>query len=246
MRIQLMSDIHFEHHADAGDSFIGSIHPNNVDVLVLAGDVCEMLREDLARATMTALCRKFEHVLWVPGNHEYYSDRSVATTEQRMRDLESTVPSLKLLRTGEVVTIKGQRFLGDTMWFSEDPLVAATKYKIKDARCISNLYPWVHQHNAAFRKFLKKELKEGDIVVTHHLPSRLSIAPRWKTAITNSFFVSEQDDLIMKHSPAFWFHGHTHDPQNYMLGKTQVIANPLGYPYEAVPFNENLVVETLL
>lgn len=29
-----------------------------------------------------------------------------------------------------------------------------------------------------------------------------------------------------------WIHGHSHDRCDYLLGKTRIIANPLGYPNE--------------
>jgi predicted phosphodiesterase len=39
MHIQLLSDLHFEFHADHGQSFVESLDPRGVDVLVLAGDI---------------------------------------------------------------------------------------------------------------------------------------------------------------------------------------------------------------
>jgi predicted phosphodiesterase len=46
--------------------------PTGVDVLVLAGDIT-MARhyEDLA-SVFKPLARKYRHILYVPGNHEYY------------------------------------------------------------------------------------------------------------------------------------------------------------------------------
>jgi len=32
--------------------------------------------------------------------------------------------------------------------------------------------------------------------------------------------------------PKLWIHGHSHDRCDYTLGKTRVVANPLGYPNE--------------
>jgi UDP-2,3-diacylglucosamine pyrophosphatase LpxH len=47
---------------------------------------------------------------------------------------------------------------------------------------------------------------------------------------------------------AIWIHGHTHRPENYRIGNTQVIANPRGYfPHESVAraFNPNAADFTL-
>ena len=32
--------------------------------------------------------------------------------------------------------------------------------------------------------------------------------------------------------PKLWIHGHSHDRCDYSLGKTRVVANPMGYPKE--------------
>jgi Icc-related predicted phosphoesterase len=34
---------------------------------------------------------------------------------------------------------------------------------------------------------------------------------------------------VREHQPKLWFHGHSHDRCDYQLGKTRVVANPLGY-----------------
>ena len=38
-RLLLLSDLHFEFHKDAGESFVASLAPTGIDVLVLAGDI---------------------------------------------------------------------------------------------------------------------------------------------------------------------------------------------------------------
>jgi len=37
---------------------------------------------------------------------------------------------------------------------------------------------------------------------------------------------------MREHQPKLWIHGHGHDRCDYVLGKTRVVANPLGYPNE--------------
>ena len=39
MRIQVISDVHFEFHSDGGWDFVRSLNPEGVDVLVIAGDI---------------------------------------------------------------------------------------------------------------------------------------------------------------------------------------------------------------
>jgi predicted phosphodiesterase len=80
MRIQPLSDLHLEFHADSGRAFIDSLNVSDVEVLVLAGDISTYSRglyEQLA-----GFCDRFAHVIYVTGNHEYYGvDRTLLHTD---------------------------------------------------------------------------------------------------------------------------------------------------------------------
>jgi hypothetical protein len=53
MKLQIMSDLHFEMHADGGAELIREVDPTGVDVLVLAGDIT------MARRSMPGRSRGF-------------------------------------------------------------------------------------------------------------------------------------------------------------------------------------------
>ena len=68
------------------------------------------------------------------------------------------------------------------------------------------------------------------IVVGHHCPSELSVAPQYKGDLLNGAFRSGLDDFIESRPQIkFWFHGHTHHNFNYWIGETRVVCNPRGY-----------------
>jgi len=48
----------------------------------------------------------------------------------------------------------------------------------------------------------------------------------------NAFFVCDMAPHVRDGQPKLWIHGHSHDRCDYLLGKTRVVANPLGYPNE--------------
>jgi len=56
MRLQLLSDLHFEFHRDGGRSFVESLDPSGVDVLVLPA--ISTLRDGIP-AALALLCRRF-------------------------------------------------------------------------------------------------------------------------------------------------------------------------------------------
>lgn len=68
------------------------------------------------------------------------------------------------------------------------------------------------------------------IVVGHHCPSELSVAPQYKGDLLNGAFRSSLDDFIeARPQIKVWIHGHTHVPFSYWIGDTRVYCNPRGY-----------------
>jgi hypothetical protein len=182
----------------------------------------------------------------VPGNHEYYGTNPVDGLKMLAR-LTSDIPNFKVLSSDTSVFIDGHRLVGDTMWFADDYLNVQYKDRMNDFGVIGNFVPWVYQQNQKWMKFLDKELKEGDIVVTHHLPSYRLVAPELRKSNLNRFFVCETEKWILDKKPALWLFGHTHTSCDQMIGATRCVANPLGYPgeYSVQTFNEGLVLGVL-
>ena len=84
------------------------------------------------------------------------------------------------------------------------------------------------------------------VVVTHHLPSWRSVAPRFLRAPSNAAFASDLDALF--DPVTLWIHGHTHHSFDYQAGRTRIVANPRGYllkdgGFENPAFQPGLVVE---
>ena len=67
MKLQIMSDLHFEMHADAGAKLIRELDPTGVDVLVLAGDITMARHYEDLTSVFKPLARKYRHILYVPG-----------------------------------------------------------------------------------------------------------------------------------------------------------------------------------
>ena len=68
------------------------------------------------------------------------------------------------------------------------------------------------------------------MVITHHLPSYMSVATAYKNPRDEQFnylYYSDLDKLVDKAD--YWFHGHTHTSADYVLGNCRVICNPRGY-----------------
>ena len=132
----------------------------------------------------------------------------------------------------DTVVIAGQRFIAGTMWFPPDPMAEPNKRFMHDFSLIQDFEPWVYEQNAAFEKVLATHLEADDVVITHHLPAFESVPARFARSAMNAFFVCDMAPQVREHQPKLWIHGHSHDRCDYLLGKTRVVANPLGYPNE--------------
>jgi predicted phosphodiesterase len=114
------------------------------------------------------------------------------------------------------------------------------------------------------RDWLRRELEFGScgpiVVVTHHGPSRKSIAPRFASDWVTPAFVSDLpaeffDARSMwlagteqRAGPVLWIHGHTHAAFDYRLGGCRIVSNPRGYrmrdgTFENNRFDAGLVVD---
>ena len=230
MKLQIMSDLHLEMHADGGAELIRELDPTGVDVLVLAGDITSARYYEDLENVFKPLARKYRHILYVPGNHEYYKSSPKQVTRNLAR-LMKEIPEVVMPDNGAVL-IDNQRFVGGTMWFRPDPMGELNKRFMHDFALIQDFEPWVYDQNAAFEKALVTKTEPGDVVVTHHMPAPESVPPRFARSTMNAFFVSDMTSHVRDLQPKLWIHGHTHDRCDYVLAETRVVANPLGYPNE--------------
>jgi Icc-related predicted phosphoesterase len=233
MRIQYMSDFHLEFHGDGGSQFLDQLQIVG-DVLVIAGDVFQFssFKRDDRIDIFKRICSHGVPVLYALGNHEHYGS-SIKDVASALGRLERRTVGLSILKTGEPILVSGRRFLGGPMWFRQPmPNQLYARCGMADFHTIREFEPNVYEENRKFIEYMQRDLREGDVVVTHHVPSLNSVASRFKGSQLNPFFVCEMDSLILERKPAAWIHGHTHDAFDYVIGSTRIVCNPLGYPGE--------------
>jgi len=246
MRIHVMSDLHFEQmSASDGEEFFHGVDAlklrDPADLLVLAGDICQVARhEGFWKAQMAQLCSFYKKVLYVPGNHEYY-ESSFEYVDQFIRGLRTNpnLHNLVMLHDGPF-TFNGVRFVGDTMWFPDSPDVLA-KRMMPDFRWIGDescpFEPTVYGRHYDFIVRVAQGLRKNDVVLTHHLPLPGSIDPRYRDSPLNPFFLADMTGWLEEAKlPQLWVHGHTHVSVDYVgsvgNSKMRTYCNPRGYPGE--------------
>jgi len=218
-----MSDIHLEFHLDGGKQFIGLLDATGVDVLVLAGDVGTSKQHETA---LRFLCAKYPHVVLVLGNHDYYR-ATLLQVHQGLQKLCAELPNLHWLHNS-TVEILGQRFIGTPLWFADHPLNEVYAKSLNDFHQIPQFRTWNYQENQRATEFLRDNLRPGDFVVTHHLPTHRS-NKHYQNDPLSRFFVCDLEPLLYQGEAAVWVHGHTHESMRYTFGETLVLCNPFGY-----------------
>lgn len=227
MRVLVFSDIHFNHHADGGDSFLAWVkkEAGAVDAVVVAGDITA---SPYLKCAVEMLAANFLEVIFTLGNHDYYGNipSRVFGIAARIERTFSNVHWLEIDR--KPFTLNGVRFLGGTLWFP-DPGAKAPKQYFPDFKHITEFEPWVYDMHKKTIDWLCDNIKSEDIVVTHHAPSDKSVSPGYENHPMGVFFHSPLDKLIETYAPRIWIHGHMHSRRDYIIGKTRILCNPLGY-----------------
>lgn len=253
MLIQYCSDLHLEF-----EDNLNWLDNNPIErvggILIIAGDLCPFvnLSRNIYKSEVADLCRGFEKVFWIPGNHEYYLfTHHYASTryEQPLKE----VPNLFLV-DNYTETIGRTRLILSTMWSHiHKKNEKAVLYGMNDFRYITvqnteesdeieslTIKDYNYLNKVAVR-FLKEEIKKASkakkareidhiIVATHYVPTKQNYPEIYAGSSLNDAFAMELEDLITKNPIDYWIYGHHHFNQpNFKVGNTQLLTNQLGY-----------------
>ena len=238
MTIQYASDLHLELTPNA--RYVRS-NPLDVtgEVLVLAGDICNLMGATLpCNEFWEWASANYREVLIVPGNHEYFHDYDLLKHgDSWSREIQSNVHYYQ----NRVVRIDNVDFILSTLWSRIAPEAESIIHRgMPDFRQI--LYNGRRftpaDFNAEHEKcldFIKRSVAESTaehiVVVTHHLPSMVVVAPEHKGNLLNSAFATELGDFIADSRIDAWIFGHSHANIDATIGNTRIVCNQLGYVY---------------
>jgi predicted phosphodiesterase len=245
MKLQIMSDLHIE--LMCGKTFTPT-HAD-ADVVILAGDI----HQGTAGLHWARVQFPSQEIVYVAGNHEYY-DKVWAETLPALRKVAAKLGIHFLNR--DTIELSGVRILGVTLWTDFDLYGEEHRARcLREARICMNDYRYIKLQRMrqkdmgpkqwtaltpeqtrtwcmTDKEWLAEQLAipfaGKTVVVTHHLPSLLSVSAKYSGDLLNAAFASDLTALFGV--PSLWVHGHTHDSCDYAFGSgTRVVCNPRGY-----------------
>ena len=231
------------------------------DVLIIAGDIGHDNQQNINVLKRIKKLFKYQHILCVLGNHDYYLVDSFSKRYYKNKSLDRVSEMRALINDiegmycldGNIVEIEGIRFGGCDSWYDGEYItknfdntcsmwnVPKDSYYIdqlwqnslNDANYIEN-FDW-QQTAIDEKKKLDKIYKDVDVMITHVNPS---LDPNhtfelYRESELTGFFTFNGEKYLRDGSMKYWIFGHTHNETEYEVGNTHCIANPMGYPAES-------------
>lgn len=238
MRIQIASDLHLEGCPGhlPGEAAFRPVRDR--DLLILAGDIGVAMKAwpFVERELATS------PVIYVPGNHEYYTKSRRADVDANWHRCAKTHPDLHYL-VGEGVEIDGVRFWAapwySDLWGIAPDCASGARYHRNVERGINDFWPlWGGGEWSLARHIgdhlmqtdaLQSQAGRVDVVITHWPPTKAAIHPKFDGDALNPYFINDKPDLVREIGAMAWISGHTHEAYDYQEGPTRCIGNPTGY-----------------
>lgn len=230
---------------------------------VIAGDLWEECRfitrklED-GRSWIATVAEQFKYVVFVLGNHDLWGRNLPSQYDIVKQKLKEQGLHNVFLLERDVVVLDQVKFVGGTLWTDynkRDPMVMLLiPGLIKDQQYINfgggyrktrpedfyNIH--IKTRDFIFANATRDDPDQKVVVITHHAPSRQSVAsrylePQWD--VLNYGYYTDLETRIHYEGQDidYWFHGHMHHTDEYFIGDTKVVLHARGSPSENAMFD---------
>ena len=230
---------------------------DDTTTLVVCGDMAPIRHINLIINFLSFVCPRFKHVIYVFGNHEHYGSNMDESMQRLDEALQHHIPYASNIYVAsnepKKFVLDDVTFLCGTMWTDygtghpdEKRIQSMVARYITDHVVITRSggggyspaeLAQIHSNTVSCFADWMSEKNEKVVVCTHHMPSFQAVDPVFIhgdiiTRSLNHAFASNLDEFILRYQPTKWLFGHTHTPYRGMIGATELICNPGGYPKE--------------
>lgn len=245
INIAFISDLHNELLREIDIQIPDIELDENVDVLVLAGDID--VQEYGAEYAVRQSKRLGLPVIYVLGNHEFYEAHDRPVSEKVLELTKDT--DVYILNAASIV-IKDTLFIGATLWTDfellgqmyKDRVQNYAAFNVNDYKLIqiidrpfspvftpSTSSSWHEEHRDFIEKELGKDFDGKKVVVTHHAPMMECLPIFERKELISACYASNLEWMIRKYQPDAWLYGHIHYSYESRLGTTSIVSNPVGF-----------------
>ncbi|KNC56353.1 Ser/Thr protein phosphatase [Thecamonas trahens ATCC 50062] len=261
LRIQLISDVHTEFFDEWRELLIPA-----APVLALLGDI-GLVYQDKYREFVLEQTTRFEHVILLAGNHEYYADKTGACPKQSVSQILASMTAL----AGEadnlhfldnaVLDLGVFRIAGTTLWGCvPDADIDAVQMRMNDYRriwisdearlTVRETNEW-HATAVAFVAAEAAAAAAADqtlVVLSHHAPTiaaGYSNIDFYGSNLTGAMG-SDQSELLQHDALSLWAYGHLHWFYDRVDSSgTRIVSHPKGYPHDKLEWARDGLVVTV-
>lgn len=248
-RIQIASDLHIEVE-DTVPKASDLITPS-APVLILAGDIGRIRKKEQLETFLQDVCKDFEYVLYVMGNHEYYRvngfpNKNMYQLMDDMIEIEASIPNLYILNRSSVV-IGNTCIAGCTLW-SQALVPFIPNFIVRIPGMDVKRYNDIHHGDVRYIESMVKYCNEKQlklVVVTHHCPTYKVLGEKKAGDKYKSLYASNLDRLLVGERVHTWICGHNHCNFDFKTRcGTRLVSNQKGKPKDNVPdFSLSKVLE---
>lgn len=214
--VQIASDIHLESNLSLKFDDVVVPHPQ-ARVLCLAGDIGDPLSSQY-KTFINRCADTFEHVVIVPGNHEYLL--SASSMDETDRYIQHICPAnvYYLPKGSSVEPIGGYNFIGGTLWTH---IPVETEYMLQKVTKAG--FQSIRDYNDEHARQLANikcniDDKKCNIVITHHAPI-LSNQEMYTCNDAPDVYLYGSSALTTIPNVSAWFYGHTHKNYSGVYGE---------------------------
>jgi UDP-2,3-diacylglucosamine pyrophosphatase LpxH len=251
--IQIISDLHIEKLPENTpiEYFNGMIKPT-ASILCLLGDIFNLENHNYV-TFFESLKNKFNYVLVIPGNHEYYCLSEIKNKEEIDVIINAICEQYKFIfLNNKSVIIDGIRFIGTTLWSYVDihhkkyieGYMNDYKYIYSSGSLISSNY--INFHFERSLAFIMQEMIYGiinnniNVVLTRHAPLlNECVSKKFENSESNCAFGTNLQNIIDKKTIQLWCCGHTHNNFNFEINNVRIVSNQRGYPQSVLKTYKN-------
>jgi Icc-related predicted phosphoesterase len=250
VRVQIVSDLHIEYNNSEYVDPLSFIKPS-ADILILAGDIGSLYKQEQLKDFLEKICAHFKHVFYIPGNWEYYlingyTPVTMNNLMYRLSTIAKTIRNLHVLDHSSILIEDNVCIAGCTLWSHLE--IDLPKYIVRIHKVNTESYNLMYEKSV---KYIKKIIdycqnkKYKLILVTHHCPTYKTLAKSTKPEKLFSLYSSHLDCLLYKDLVNTWICGHTHSNFDFITEEgTRVVSNQKGKPKDSIlDYKKDFVID---